>query len=199
MEEVFGPDDLTEPAAAFALGALEPEETTAFAQLAAVNPNAAREVRAFRSVVDALALNVPLTAPPAGLRQRLLSSLGEQDVAEAASSSAATDRWVVRASEGIWQEMEPGVQVKVLYKDKSRDTITTLVKLEAGARIPRHYHDGGEECYVISGDIYDDNISMNAGDYISLMRDTMHSFVSTINGALLLIISPLGHDGAVTI
>jgi quercetin dioxygenase-like cupin family protein len=199
MEEVLGPEELADKAAAFALGALDPVEAGSFGRTVSQDAAVAAEVDSYRLVAEALALNVPLAAPPAGLRQQLLSNLGEQDTVAADATVAVADRWVVRAGEGNWHPMEPGVEVKVLYKDFTRHTITTLVKMDAGAKIPRHYHDGGEECYVISGDIYDDHISMKAGDYISLMRDTMHSFVSTINGALLLIISPLGHDGAVTV
>jgi quercetin dioxygenase-like cupin family protein len=199
MKEVVEPEELAEQAAAYALGTLDPVETGSFVQRMAADPAVAAEVRAYRTVVEALALEVQLVSPPTELRQQLMSDLGEQDAVVASDSVPVLDRWVVRAGEGNWHPMEPGVQIKVLYKDEARHTMTTLVKMDAGARIPRHYHDGGEECYVISGDIYDDHISMKAGDYISLMRDTMHSFVSTINGALLLIISPLGHDGTVTV
>lgn len=199
MEEVLKPEELAEKAAAFALRAMDSEEAGSFGRMVSTNAAVAGEVDSYRLVADALAFNIPFADPPSGLRQKLMTNLGEQDAVAADNTVAVADRWVVRAGEGTWHPMEPGVEVKVLYKDHARHTVTTLVKLEAGAKIPRHYHDGGEECYVISGDIYDDHISMKAGDYISLMRDTMHSFVSTINGALLLIISPLGHDGAVTV
>lgn len=199
MEEILGPEELAEKASAYALGALDPAEAGSFGRTISQDTAVASEVDSYLRVANALAFNAPLAEPPAGLRQKLMADLGEQDTVAVDQTVAVTDRWVVRAGEGTWHPMEPGVEVKVLYKDHSRHTITTLVKLDAGAKIPRHYHDGGEECYVISGDIYDDHISMKAGDYISLMRDTMHSFVSTINGALLLIISPLGRDGAVTV
>jgi quercetin dioxygenase-like cupin family protein len=192
MKKELNPEELSERAAAYALGSLDPDEVGSFAQLVAEDPAAAAELHAFREVVGALALDVPQVIPPTNLRQRLLSDLGPQDPQVEGATQSVPERWLVRAGEGDWSEMEPGVRIKVLFQDETRQTITTLVKMDAGARISHHYHEGAEECYVISGDIYDDRDSMKAGDYIALMRDTMHSFVATINGALLLIISPMG-------
>jgi anti-sigma-K factor RskA len=64
--------DLSELAAAYALGALEPEEARAFEALLATSPAAQREVAAFREVGALLALGAPQAGPAADLRDRVL-------------------------------------------------------------------------------------------------------------------------------
>jgi anti-sigma-K factor RskA len=64
--------DLSELAAAYALGALEPEEARAFEALLATSPAAQREVAAFREVGALLALGAPEAAPAADLRDRVI-------------------------------------------------------------------------------------------------------------------------------
>lgn len=64
--------DLSELAAAYALGALDPEEARAFEALLATSPAAQREVAAFREVSALLALGGPQAGPAADLRERVI-------------------------------------------------------------------------------------------------------------------------------
>jgi anti-sigma-K factor RskA len=64
--------DLSELAAAYALGALDPQEARAFEAFLATSPAAQREVAAFREVSALLALGAPAAGPAADLRDRVL-------------------------------------------------------------------------------------------------------------------------------
>jgi len=63
-------------AAAYALGALSPEETRAFEAYLAGSPEAQREVAEFREVSALLAEGAPGAAPDPGLRDRVLQRIG---------------------------------------------------------------------------------------------------------------------------
>jgi anti-sigma-K factor RskA len=65
-------------AAAYALGALSPEETREFEAYLASSPEAQREVAEYRDVAALLALAGPEAAPSEGLRERVLSGLSRQ-------------------------------------------------------------------------------------------------------------------------
>lgn len=64
--------DLSELAAAYALGALDPQEARAFEAFLATSPAAQREVAAFREVSALLALGAPAAGPAPDLRDRVL-------------------------------------------------------------------------------------------------------------------------------
>jgi anti-sigma-K factor RskA len=65
-------------AAAYALGALSPEETREFEAYLASSPEAQREVAEYRDVAALLALAGPDAAPSEGLRERVLEQVGAQ-------------------------------------------------------------------------------------------------------------------------
>lgn len=67
-------------AAAYALGALSPEETRAFEAYLAGSPEARREVAEFREVSALLAEGAPAAAPDPGLRNRVLERIARDKV-----------------------------------------------------------------------------------------------------------------------
>ncbi len=67
------PENLQELAAAYALGALEPEEARAFEKLLATSPDAQREVAEYREVGALLALGAGSAAPSTDLKQRIVA------------------------------------------------------------------------------------------------------------------------------
>jgi anti-sigma-K factor RskA len=68
-------DALQDLAAAYALGALSPEEARRFEAFLAGSPEAQREVAEYRDVAALLALGGPEAAPSADLRERVLSRM----------------------------------------------------------------------------------------------------------------------------
>lgn len=72
--------DLSELAAAYALGALDPDEARAFEAFMATSPAARQEVAQYREVSALLALGAPGTAPTADLRARVLERATREKV-----------------------------------------------------------------------------------------------------------------------
>jgi anti-sigma-K factor RskA len=69
-------DSVRDLAAAYALGALSPEESREFEAYLASSPEAQREVAEYRDVAALLALAGPEAAPSDALRERVLSKVG---------------------------------------------------------------------------------------------------------------------------
>ena len=108
-----------------------------------------------------------------------------------ASSKESSGFIIVRASEGEWRPTaDPGVSFKLLFVDREHATVTTLVRMEPGARIPAHRHLGLEQCLVLEGDLNSGGIEMSAGDFNCSMPGSVHDELTTKGGALFIIISP---------
>jgi anti-sigma factor ChrR (cupin superfamily) len=139
--------------------------------------------------------------PSAALRDRVLASVRQSSK----SVDAQVQVWkhwtgdppaaihIVRADEGSWEKVAEGVLAKRLYVDPKADTVTMMVRMDAGASYRAHRHSGPEQCYVLEGDLRDAGVVVRAGDYKCLSIGTNHGKQTTEAGCLLLIVSSL-HD-----
>ncbi|HEU4388672.1 MAG TPA: cupin domain-containing protein [Blastocatellia bacterium] len=85
----------------------------------------------------------------------------------------------VRSGDGRWQSSSaPGVFLKVLHSNSETGEATYLLKFEAGASFPAHSHPGGEEVFVIEGDLQLGKHELSAGDYLYTPPDGKHAAVS---------------------
>ena len=201
MSHTSAHEEQKELAALYALGALEAGEARDFERHLAEGCEAcAAELRDFERVAAQLALDSAPVPPPAAAREKLLSRVAagagqrrpEASAAGAPSGLAgAADLLVVRRGEGVWEETaDPGVFVKQLFVDGGRETVTRLVRLEAGARIPPHRHLGFEQCLVLEGVMRAGGLSLRAGDFNCAAPGSVHEEIYTEEGALLLIVAP---------
>ncbi|HEV2706768.1 MAG TPA: cupin domain-containing protein, partial [Pyrinomonadaceae bacterium] len=163
----------------------------------------AAELREFERVAEALALGAPDVEPPTGARARLMTLVadeaGEVDEGDAHTQSTpqtvAQSLLIVRANEGKWiRTPDPGIFVKLLYVDKERDTVTTLVRMEPGSRIPPHRHLGVEQCLVLEGDVSSAGHTLGAGDFNCALPGSIHNDLTSEGGALLLLVSPESYE-----
>jgi anti-sigma factor ChrR (cupin superfamily) len=181
-------------AALYALGALDSEEAREFEEhLAAGCAACAAELRGFEKVARDLCLGAPEAEPPADVRARLLALASEEKEGGGPSlrGDAAPGFLIVRAGEGRWLPTDDaGVSLKVLYADRERGTVTTLVRMEPGARIRSHRHLGVEQCLVLEGDVRSGRVGMTAGDFNCSMPGSVHEELVSDGGALLLLVSP---------
>jgi anti-sigma factor ChrR (cupin superfamily) len=67
-----------------------------------------------------------------------------------------------------------GISIKTLYSDPS-GKLTTLVKMDKGARLPRHKHVGLEQSYVREGSLVDDDGACTAGNFVWRRPGSIHS------------------------
>ena len=177
-------------AALYALGALEGDEAREFEEHLARGCEAcAAELREFDAVAADLGLAAPEAEPPAGVRARLLALVSEER--GGGVSGVAPGFLVVRAGEGRWLPTDDaGVSLKVLFADRERGTVTTLVRMEPGSRIRSHRHLGVEQCLVLEGDVRSGRVGMKAGDFNCSMPGSVHEELVSDGGALLLLVSP---------
>jgi anti-sigma factor ChrR (cupin superfamily) len=120
--------------------------------------------------------------PPSRVKDALMRKIG-------APPSIASI--ILRASEGVWNMLMPGIEVKELFADPLAQTVTSLVRVAAGAIYPAHLHTGTEHLYVLDGDIVFDDHTLSSGDYEVRLPHTKHSSATTAPGetCLLLVIS----------
>ncbi|CUQ65336.1 cupin domain-containing protein [Candidatus Nitrospira inopinata] len=95
----------------------------------------------------------------------------------------------IKASEGTWREIAPGVTAKLLSFDPASRRITTLLRFAPGTRYAPHRHTAVEELYVLEGGCRIAGRPMAVGDYHRAEAGTVHHDTSTDDGCLLLAIS----------
>jgi anti-sigma factor ChrR (cupin superfamily) len=192
----------------YVLGSLAETEAKLFEAHAAECPECAAELEAMQRVVGDLARAVEPVPPPKGLRERILAAARSRiapapaspDAAVAASAGGISQVWrewpssspnssvVVKAEGGEWHELgKTGVHVKPLYVDPVDQMVTMLVRMDPGTHYPAHRHGGGEECYVIAGDLSVGERRLGAGDYQFSPDGSIHPIQATEGGCLLLI------------
>jgi anti-sigma factor ChrR (cupin superfamily) len=85
-----------------------------------------------------------------------------------------------------------GVEWLTLYEEDGYPETMRLVRLAPGAETPRHDHPGGEEIFVIDGDLNDGNGRYRAGSWVRYPPGSSHQ-VHTEGGCTLYVKS--GHLG----
>lgn len=101
---------------------------------------------------------------------------------------------LVRGNQIEWQPLaEPGVSgvfVKVLrFEKETRRAPTILLKFDAGATYPAHNHPGGEEVFVLEGDLKLGKDHLYAGDYLYTPPNGKHA-VRSEGGCVVLVNVP---------
>ncbi|MCX7041803.1 MAG: cupin domain-containing protein [Gammaproteobacteria bacterium] len=139
----------------------------------------------------ALAGLVPDAEPGAEARGRMRAAL----MAKVSKPEPTTH--VLRADEGEWKPLLPGIHIRTLRIDRDKGTQTTLWRLDPGARVPAHPHSHEEECLVIEGSIVQDGIEYFPGDYLLAESGGRHSPFDSPRGALFLIRGELVPDVSV--
>ena len=125
----------------------------------------------------AIATNIIATTPAPDVAIRIKSKLMHR--------VANNMHQFVFASQGKWKTMQPGVQVKLLYKKD--DVKSFLLKMAPNANISGHLHRQDEESFVIEGDVTIEGILCNVGDYHFAHAGSQHQALTTTGGCTLLV------------
>jgi quercetin dioxygenase-like cupin family protein len=101
---------------------------------------------------------------------------------------------LVRSGQIEWKALvEPGVSgvfVKVLrFDSETRRAPTILLKFAPGATYPAHNHPGGEEIFVLEGDLKLGKDHLCAGDYLYTSPNGKHA-VRSEKGCIVLVSVP---------
>lgn len=111
------------------------------------------------------------------LRERILACF-------AARQQSAT---TVRAAEGEWLPLAPGVSIKLLRRDGTAGNMTAYIRMAPGASLESHVHAQTEECLILQGEIFIGAHRVSAGDMHVAAAGTAHAAISSPRGALLLV------------
>ena len=109
------------------------------------------------------------------IKQRLMNRV--------AAAGAVSPLVTIRADEGEWHPVLPKVSMKVLLREG--DSLTYLLRLEPGAKIPPHDHPQTEECLVLEGEARIGDLIVHAGDYHAAIAGRPHALLASERGALL--------------
>jgi quercetin dioxygenase-like cupin family protein len=123
---------------------------------------------------------------PAGASPAVLAS---QDGAclflrESALEAAATDAALtVHDADAGWPEYAPGIRRRVLWQ---RDGQAALLYLaQPGAAVPQHSHGHDEECLMVQGELFLDDLLLQEGDYQLAPAGTGHRITETDTGVVI--------------
>ena len=188
-------EEVAEQISLYVLGAAGKDEAELFeAHLAEGCGVCAEEIRSFDPVIISLADSAPAD-PPGAVRDRLKSFLATEArpltgmSASSSTLSGAAEILKIRSYEGNWETIGKGLLRKVLFVDTERHTVTFMLRMEPGARLPPHRHEGVEECILLEGDVHSDTETYTAGDYMCAPVGSMHEPLFTMNGALMFILA----------
>ena len=126
-----------------------------------------------------------------GMRERFLIRMKK----EADTSSPAREillnssgMFIARTEAMNWQAgAAPGIWAKVLFADRHRQSITSLVRMEPGTHYAPHRHHGPEEVFLLSGDLMIDGQQMKSGDYCRAETGSIHGESYTQSGCLFIL------------
>ncbi len=123
---------------------------------------------------------------PAGVGVALVSSptaarlyLRESPLPAVAGSAAQ----VQRAAGAHWDDFAPGIKRRLLWV-RGREA-AMLYHALPGAGVPRHGHGHDEECLMLAGDLFVDDLLLRRGDYQMAPAGTLHGGLATDTGAVL--------------
>jgi len=188
-------DEILEQAALYALGALEGLERESFEKNVAEGCATCQAVKDFQNIAGLLGSSVAPMAPPASLRATLLQRVAAEQKAKGTGPTREPDMsaeeggfTVVRSTDDLWRDVEPGIRVKPLSFDKANGRMTVLARMAPHSRYTAHRHTSPEEFYVLEGSLLCGEYLLYPGDYHRAEAGTVHHETSTEDGCLMLMI-----------
>jgi anti-sigma factor ChrR (cupin superfamily) len=88
--------------------------------------------------------------------------------------------------EGDWQGPPQGIQRMNLFADEASGLSVYVSRFAPGARVPHHGHPGGEELFVLEGDLHDEFGDYGTGTWIRQPHGSEHAPYSE-HGAFVLV------------
>lgn len=91
--------------------------------------------------------------------------------------------FTVRDADAGWPDFAPGIRRRVLWQRGSEAAL--LYHAGAGAMVPQHDHGHDEECLMLQGELFLDDVLLQAGDYQLAPAGTGHRITETDGGAVI--------------
>ncbi len=105
--------------------------------------------------------------------------LRESRLEPAAGEAAST----VRDADAGWPEYAPGIRRRVLWQRDGQAAL--LYHAQPGAAVPHHTHGHDEECLMVQGELFLDDLLLQEGDYQLAPAGTAHRITETDTGVVI--------------
>ncbi|HEX2566940.1 MAG TPA: cupin domain-containing protein [Burkholderiales bacterium] len=152
--------DQSEQVCAYTLGALPEREAAAVEAHLASCEACTREHGMLKPLLDSfVAWPKDVLRPAPSLQARLALRIA------AGTGTAPLLPSRRQASWPAWENVAPGISVKLLATDEEKHVVSMLVTLTPGAEYPPHTHAGVEELHLLSGELWIDDRKLFPGDY----------------------------------
>ncbi len=124
-------------------------------------------------------------APAASAAWRLKTDEGALLFLREASAPAGADPAprTVRDEDAGWPDFAPGIQRRVLWQHAGQAAM--LYYAQPGASVPLHTHGHDEECMMVQGELFLDDVLLQAGDYQLAPAGTGHRVTETDTGVVI--------------
>jgi anti-sigma factor ChrR (cupin superfamily) len=94
-----------------------------------------------------------------------------------------------RSQEPPWEDVAPGIAVKILAADRVKHVVSMQVRLEPGGEYPAHTHAGVEELHLLEGELWIDDRKLHPGDYNRAEQGTSDARVWSETGCACVLIT----------
>jgi quercetin dioxygenase-like cupin family protein len=91
--------------------------------------------------------------------------------------------FTVRDAEAGWPDFAPGIQRRVLWQREGQAAL--LYYAQPGAQVPQHTHGHDEECLMVQGELFLDDLLLQSGDYQLAPAGTGHRVTATDTGVVI--------------
>ncbi|MCP5158032.1 MAG: cupin domain-containing protein [Gammaproteobacteria bacterium] len=166
----------------YVLGTLGDPELAEFEAILSQDPVLRQQVAAWERRLTPLAVALPEATPRAAVWEAIEAALDAQTPPHTVT---------VRAQEGEWRILAPGVEIKLLMVDRKAGFQSFLLRLAPGGRIPAHAHSSLEECLLLEGDMTIGDRQYTVGDYHAALPGSQHATLSSRNGGVVFLRSEL--------
>ncbi|WP_162245911.1 MULTISPECIES: cupin domain-containing protein [unclassified Roseateles] len=119
---------------------------------------------------------------PAGNPTRL-ASLDGAHVFVRESEAQGVERLLVLDRQAGWPDFAPGIRRRVLWTGGGQASL--LYQTDPGASVPNHSHGHDEECLMVQGELFLDDVLLQQGDYQLAPAGTGHRITETDTGVIL--------------
>lgn len=90
---------------------------------------------------------------------------------------------VVLDRDAGWDDYGPGIQRRVLWQQAGQAAL--LYYAQPGAQVPQHRHGHDEECLMVQGELFLDDVLLQAGDYQLAPAGSAHQITATDTGVVI--------------
>ncbi len=98
-------------------------------------------------------------------------------------SQGPAEAFTVHDDEAGWPDFAPGIRRRVLWQHEGQAAL--LYCAEPGASVPLHTHGHDEECLMVQGELFLDDILLQQGDYQLAPAGTGHRLTETDTGVVI--------------